>query len=111
MHELLFRAFDKATNRMIAQDFTILGEVNCFQLIEQELMKNSIGKSTLERIGDVVIMQYTGKKDKNNTRIYQSDIVHSLHAGRAVVSWFNDGWHLKSLANRTFHNENRTTLL
>lgn len=70
-----FRAYDKATNRMLVEGFHILGEVNCFQIIEQKLMEESLGKYTLERIRDVEIMEWTGFLDKKVQDIYEGDIL------------------------------------
>lgn len=76
MNELLFRAWDTLTKKWIAKDFTILGEVTCFDIIGQYLRDNLCGKeTTLARLEDVIINQFTGRLDKNNKLIYSDDIV------------------------------------
>jgi len=64
MNELLFRAWDTLTKKWIAKDFTILGEVTCFDIIGQYLRDNLCGKeTTLARLEDVIIQQWTGAYD------------------------------------------------
>jgi hypothetical protein len=64
MNELLFRAYDTLTKKWIAKDFTILGEVTCFDIIGQYLRANLCGKeTTLARLEDVIIQQWTGRYD------------------------------------------------
>jgi len=64
MNELLFRAWDTLTKKWIAKDFTILGEVTCFDIIGQYLRDNLCGKeTTLARLEDVIIQQWTSRYD------------------------------------------------
>lgn len=96
MRAMIFRAYDKATNRMLVTGFHVLGEVTAFGVIEQMLIEEPVGKTTLERMGDVILMQFTGRKDKNGFDIYEGDIVKINWAdyryGEVVckVEWNNE---------------------
>lgn len=89
-----FRAWDKATNRMLETGFHVLGEVTCFRIIEQRLMEMPEGKTTLERIGDVEIMQFTGLQDKQGNDVYEGDIIlaheHSTNYPLKHIVVFNE---------------------
>jgi uncharacterized phage protein (TIGR01671 family) len=69
MRQIKFRAWDKGKRRMSLQPFTI-----------QEVFYNG-GDTYAEELNeindrdDLILMQYTGLKDKNGKEIYEGDIV------------------------------------
>lgn len=67
MREIKFRAWDKENKQMITYfDISSKGTVK---------KPTGIGLINTNKILDVILMQYTGLKDKNGNEIYEGDII------------------------------------
>jgi uncharacterized phage protein (TIGR01671 family) len=85
MRAIKFRAWDSDEKLMIQwfpQFFSDMSPVTGF------------GSEFPDSEGSIVLMQYTGLKDKNGVEIYEGDIVQTGYAGIAAVAF-----HTKNIAS------------
>ena len=88
-----YRAIDiKEGNKVVAEGFYTIGEVTMFGVVDEYCSENKGDKTSLDKLGDIVLDMFTGKVDVNKKDIYANDIVE-FQAGYdkekyyGVVKW------------------------
>ena len=87
MREIKFRAWDSKNKKYAFTDFYLLGEVMLFDLLSMY---------SIEEHCDLLIEQFTGRKDNDGVDIYEGDIVEvewrdAMEKMNATVVWSKSG--------------------
>ena len=93
MREIEFRAYSKRTKKM----YNVLA-IFFYQKVVKLSKTCGSGISFLEQLDDVVLMQYTGLKDKNGNEIFEGDIVSYFRNELAVIVYRDGGVDIRSLS-------------
>jgi hypothetical protein len=67
VHNPMFRAYNKKTNKWVAKDFHLMGEVMASGLLFEGM--------SLDDWKDITLQMFTGAYDKNQNPIYEGDIL------------------------------------
>jgi uncharacterized phage protein (TIGR01671 family) len=90
MREIKFRAWDEKFHKWLhpyPEGFHVIGEVTAFDLIGMQLKESTPELTTLERIGDVRLVQFACILDKNGKDIYEFDLLSDEDGHTGIVQW------------------------
>jgi uncharacterized phage protein (TIGR01671 family) len=98
MREIKFRAWNIAEKEM----YPSVGfrDTDCGRFIIREQFMMGV-KTEIEMSSNIVLMQYTGIKDKNGIEIYEGDVVTTYgntDKQKYEIKYLGTGYHLQSLS-------------
>lgn len=100
MRQIKFRAFFRDNKEMVkvgAMDWDEKGNLICLNYPKGKDYFNSDSEDD----NDIVLMQYTGCKDKNGQEIYEGDVVE-FYGELFEVMWLLSGFYISNIAGGGF---------
>ena len=86
MREIKFRVWNKTQK--------VMGTVEKINFVTGYVVNDSFVSESEDE--EIILMQYTGLKDKNGKEIYEGDIVENNYI-KWVIDWYEGGVYLKQI--------------
>ena len=109
MRDIKFRAWDKQTKRLyevqVLQFYGIDNTLDACQTNGVDFDgESTLGEPELNNLHNLVLMQYTGRKDYEGNEIYEGDILQSENYFKYQVVFKGDCWRCEPIKNNYFKN-------